>query len=127
MKCFKHPKKDAVGECINCGKGVCSTCAVEVEDKIYCKDCLKKGKSAEKEYQKIKSSGLAVILSFFIPGLGQIYTGKIGMGILLLILGIIFGILCFILIGIIPYIIIWAYSMIDAYNTAEDINRGKIK
>ena len=33
---------------------------------------------------EIKSSGLAIVLSFFYPGLGQMYAGRIGRGLLLL-------------------------------------------
>jgi len=37
MKCYNHPKADAVGVCSLCGKGVCSKCAVEIGGKLYCK------------------------------------------------------------------------------------------
>jgi hypothetical protein len=47
MRCFKHPKSEAVGICSSCNKGVCSKCAVEKDGKIYCKDCLSKSKFAE--------------------------------------------------------------------------------
>ena len=70
-----------------------------------------------------KSSGLAVILSFLIPGLGQIYCGQIGKGVLMVILSFIFGLLSFILIGIPFYIILWVYSMYDAYKLAEKTNQ----
>jgi len=38
MKCFKHPKLDAVGVCKECGEGICTKCAVEIGKKLYCKD-----------------------------------------------------------------------------------------
>ncbi|MEQ9715444.1 MAG: zinc-ribbon domain-containing protein [Candidatus Asgardarchaeia archaeon] len=38
---------------------------------------------------KEKSSAIAAILSFLIPGVGQIYVGKAKRGILILILGIV--------------------------------------
>ena len=66
-----------------------------------------------------KSSGIAVILSFFIPGLGQIYVGKISLGVLLIILDFVFGLLSIIVIGIPFLILLWLYSMYDAYKTAE--------
>ncbi len=37
MKCYKHPKIDAVGVCSECGKGICEKCAVEIGGKLYCK------------------------------------------------------------------------------------------
>lgn len=63
---------------------------------------------------------IAVILSFFIPGLGQFYTGQLLKAIILFIAAIIFGILSTILIGIPFYLIVWVYSMIDAYNAAKE-------
>jgi TM2 domain-containing membrane protein YozV len=73
-----------------------------------------------------KSAGVAVILSFFLPGLGQIYNGQIGKGIGMIILAIIFGLLCAILIGYPLYLILWIYGMYDAYSTANKINTGAI-
>lgn len=66
-----------------------------------------------------KSSGIAVVLSFFIPGLGQIYNGEIGKGILFILLSFILFLLMFLLIGIPLYLIFWVYNMYDAYKTAE--------
>lgn len=40
MKCYVHPDVDAVGTCTNCGKSVCSNCAVEMNGKIVCKSCV---------------------------------------------------------------------------------------
>jgi len=61
---------------------------------------------------------LAVILSFFIPGLGQFYTGQLVKAIALFILAVIFGYLS-IIIGIPFYLIVWLYSMYDAYVAAQ--------
>jgi hypothetical protein len=47
MRCFKHPKSEAVGICSSCNKGVCSKCTVEKDGKVYCKDCISKSKFAE--------------------------------------------------------------------------------
>ena len=62
---------------------------------------------------------IALILSFFIPGLGQFYTGQLTKAILLFVAAVIFGILCAILIGIPFYLIVWIYSMYDAYTVAK--------
>ena len=62
---------------------------------------------------------IAVILSFFIPGLGQFYTGQLLKAILLFVLAVIFGFFSMILIGIPFYIIVWLYSMYDAYTVAN--------
>jgi TM2 domain-containing membrane protein YozV len=62
---------------------------------------------------------IAVILSFFIPGLGQFYTGQLLKAILLFVAAVIFGFLSTILIGIPFYVIVWLYSMYDAYTAAK--------
>ncbi len=64
------------------------------------------------------SALIAVILSFFIPGLGQFYTGQLLKAILLFVLAVIFAGLSTILIGIPFYILVWLYSMYDAYVVA---------
>ena len=69
-----------------------------------------------------KSPGLAAVLSFFWAGLGQIYNGEIGKGVVLIVLHAISWIMIFILIGIITTPILWIYGMVDAYKTAERIN-----
>jgi TM2 domain-containing membrane protein YozV len=62
-----------------------------------------------------KSAGVALFLSFLICGAGQMYCGRVGKGILMLI-GCIA--LWFIFLGW----IIWIWSMVDAYATAKDMN-----
>ena len=59
--------------------------------------------------------GVPALVSFFIPGLGQIIKGQILKGILIWIGG---GLLCFLLwwTFIIPFII-WAWNVYDAYNS----------
>jgi len=73
---------------------------------------------------KMKNSGLAAVLSFFFTGLGQIYNGQIGKGILFIIIQGINFLLMFIFVGFITYAIVWIWGMIDAYKTAEKINRS---
>ena len=69
-----------------------------------------------------KSEVLALILSLIIPGVGEMYDGKIGKGVIILILAIISSALIFVLIGFILYPIVWIYSMIDSYNLAKQYN-----
>lgn len=62
-----------------------------------------------------KSPGVALLLSFFISGAGQMYNGQVGKGILMLIFTVA---LWFILLGW----TVWIWSMIDAYSTAKRLN-----
>jgi hypothetical protein len=48
MKCYKHPKVDAIGVCHECGEGICSKCAVKIAGKLYCKDDADKVFGAQK-------------------------------------------------------------------------------
>ena len=71
----------------------------------------------------MKNSGLAAVLSFFYTGLGQIYNGEIGKGIVLIIVQIVNIMLMFVVIGLITYPILWGWGIYDAYQTAEKINK----
>ena len=66
---------------------------------------------------------LALIISFFLPGIGTVYAGNIMKGIIIFIVALILGALATIfLLGIIAYIlyiIVWIYGMYDAYTTAS--------
>jgi TM2 domain-containing membrane protein YozV len=42
MKCYVHPDAEAVGTCTNCGKTVCSNCALEMNGKLVCKSCVER-------------------------------------------------------------------------------------
>ncbi len=37
MRCYKHPKEEAVGMCKVCNKGLCEACAVEEDGFLFCK------------------------------------------------------------------------------------------
>ncbi len=88
----------------------------------------------------MKNSGLAVILSFFIVGLGQIYNGQIGKGLFMLVVYYILVVLAWSSIASISFgngglitagliavpvvFVIWIIGMVDAYKSAEKINKN---
>jgi hypothetical protein len=47
MKCFAHATQDAVGVCRCCGKGLCPSCAVDLDPGLACRG------RCEKEVQEI--------------------------------------------------------------------------
>ena len=106
----------------------CNACGKEIlKSAEICPGCGTRVRAAEERKRTIyapdgriiteqKSVALAVILSIFIPGLGTMYAGKVGWGLLLLILS--WGLLA-IFIGI----FIWLYAILDANNVAEENNR----
>lgn len=59
-----------------------------------------------------QTHGVPAILSFFVPGLGQLVKGQIGKGILIFI-GTFFAYVAF----VIPGIIVHIWNVIDAYNS----------
>ena len=69
-----------------------------------------------------KNPAVATVLSFLITGLGQIYNGEIGKGIIFIILWAISIMLMFVIIGFITTPIIWIYGMVDANKSAKKIN-----
>lgn len=109
----------------------CSNCGNEIDEKAeICPKCGVRVKpipvsvpiSTEK-----KSSGIAAIASFLIPGLGQIYNGEIGKGIMFIIIAVVFALLMLVVIGFILYPLFWVYNIYDAYKTAERINANSLK
>ncbi|WNY28904.1 hypothetical protein MmiEs2_11170 [Methanimicrococcus stummii] len=67
-----------------------------------------------------KSPFIALLLSFFWVGLGQLYNGKFWKGILFQI-SFIIGLLL-----LIPGLIVWFICLWDAYNDADKMNKGLI-
>lgn len=64
-----------------------------------------------------KKPGVAAVLSFFIPGLGQIYNGQIIMGLVLLPITVLFYAL------VVPGLAFHIWLIYDAYKSAETYNR----
>lgn len=61
------------------------------------------------------NAGIAAVLSFFISGLGQIYNGQIIKGLFIIVVQAINLALTAILIGWIPFAIVWIWAIFDAY------------
>ena len=69
-----------------------------------------------------KNPSIATILSFFFMGLGQIYNGQIGKGVVFIILYGISVALMWVVIGFVTTPILWIWGMVDANNSAKKIN-----
>ena len=110
--------------CANCGSEIsdvakfCSACGSPTSNSPHTKN------TYNSVVRTDKSPGLAAVLSFFIVGLGQIYIGLTKKGILLFIGAMISGVLMLIFIGWITWLLIWGYSIYDAYNSAQKMNNG---
>jgi len=107
------------------GTKFCQRCGARIHvDAEICPNCGVRATHVRSTVQK--SPGLAAVLSFLFIGLGQIYNGQIGKGLLFIVAGIILTFTVFIIIGIIFLPIFWVYNIYDAYNTAKKINAGEI-
>lgn len=102
--------------CPDCGKEL-----INPEAEI-CPNC---GGRLKKPPVNQKNPIIAVILSFFITGLGQLYNGQLGKGVLYFIIAVICGVLILVVIGYILLIIWWIIGMLDAYKTAQLINENE--
>ena len=101
----------------------CKNCGNEIDDKVSI--CIHCGVAVkEKTTTTKKEPALSVILSFFLPGLGQLYNGEARKALLFFIISIVLTIItiCTIGIGYIFYFPFWIYNMVEAYSTAKKIN-----
>jgi TM2 domain-containing membrane protein YozV len=70
-----------------------------------------------------KSPALAVLASFFIPGLGSMISGNAGIGVLILCLYLVSWVLIIVLVGFIGIFGFWVWGMVQAYSDAVAWNR----
>ena len=117
----------------NTGTKFCAKCGHEIDAGLkFCPECgtPTSGVSQPSHTQVVvkyeKSAGLAAVLSFLLVGLGQVYLGLTKKGIILFILAVISVFLWVIIVGFILGLLVWGYSIYDAYNSAEKINRGVV-
>ncbi|WP_230739776.1 hypothetical protein [Methanooceanicella nereidis] len=124
MRCINHPERGAIGTCSRCGRPICGECNVLVGNRFTCKNCASLMAKASCAPTSRREPILALVLSFLLPGLGQIYNGDTNRGILFVIGTLMAWLLTSVCIGIFIFLGLWVYAMYDAYLTAEKINRG---
>ncbi|HEY3605984.1 MAG TPA: hypothetical protein VGL06_00695 [Pseudonocardiaceae bacterium] len=71
-----------------------------------------------------KSPGVAVLASFFIPGLGSMISGRAGIGVLILCLYVVSWFLTIVVIGFVGLVGFWIWGMIQGYADAVAWNRS---
>ena len=116
----------------------CSNCGALIDEySEFCHECgVRVSMPKVQVYQEKKSPALAIVLSFIIPGIGQIYCGKGKRGIGILV----FSILLFSMFGFAvsadpnsdepatPFLLmllVWIWNIYDASKLAGKINRGE--
>ncbi len=70
-----------------------------------------------------KNPSVALVLSFFWTGLGQIYNGQILKGVIFIVIYALSWSLMLIAVGFITTPILWIWGMVDASNSAKKINQ----
>ena len=92
----------------------CEKCGCKLEDNVkFCPKC-------GNEIKKHKNIYVALILTFFITGLGSVYAGKTRKGLALLIIRIVLSVLgLFISIFSVFATLIWAYAFYEAYKDVK--------
>ena len=70
-----------------------------------------------------KNPGIALLISFFLPGVGSLYAGKVTSGVIIIACYIVSWILTIVIIGFVGVFGFWIWGMIDAYQAAQTWNR----
>jgi TM2 domain-containing membrane protein YozV len=69
-----------------------------------------------------KNPAIAVLASFFLPGLGTMLNGQAGRGVLILLGYCVSWVLVIVLVGILGVFGFWVWGMVDAYQGAREWN-----
>ena len=113
--------------CENCGAEIkagdqfCESCGTPVAPAPVSAPPPPVAGIAQPTVKEEKNPVLAAIASFLFAGLGQVYNGSFGKGLL-----IFFGTLIGSMIFLIPGLIVLVYGIYDAYTTAKKMNEGQI-
>ena len=105
----------------------CQSCgAVIPADARYCGAC---GKSqprtptasapASPVVPEHERYGMAALLSFFLPGLGQVIKGQIGKAVVIWVGLVVFVLLSFVVVGLPLLVVLWLWQIYDAYNSPQ--------
>jgi TM2 domain-containing membrane protein YozV len=70
-----------------------------------------------------KNPGIALLISFFLPGVGSLYAGKVSTGVIIIACYVVSWILTIVIIGFLGVFGFWVWGMIDAYQAAQTWNR----
>ncbi len=109
MYCHNHPEVAAVGSCTSCGKLICNNCAVDVQGKIVCRDCVSEGKAVRGRTEHDPNTVFLVefIGGFFgLLGIGYFLVGRTNEGLIRVIAWIIYDIIAVVTITLLATVLI---------------------
>ena len=107
MHCYVHTEAEAVGTCSRCGRFVCSECAVEVQGKLVCRECLASADVATQKHDPSTAFVIELVGGFFgLLGLGYFYVGRTNDGVIRLILWIVYDIIAAVAISLLLAVLV---------------------
>ena len=120
-ECGKPLANEAANFCDNCGAKLSAAPTITVQPPEGAAGSSTQGPVTLVQPVEEKSTAVAAICSLVIPGLGQVYDGKLERGFL-----IFFGTVIGFFLLIIPGLCVWAFGIYDAYDIACKMNNKEI-
>lgn len=131
MNCKNHNGTSGVNTCSVCGDWICDECTVELDGRLFCKNCVSvKEKSKDSSSSVIMSkskapSSFLTLCCAFIPGCGQMYLGLTKRGLVILSIFLACNYLdmfssAFFFVGILT----WFFGFFDTFNNKKKIDSG---
>lgn len=117
-RCHRHTEARAQARCVECGRYLCGRCRTRVDGRNRCRGCVPG--PLRHRLPRRRSPALAALLSV-VPGIGQMYAGRVARGLAL------FLTLPFAL-ALLPdpphplTIFLWIFNLVDAHQAAYERN-----
>lgn len=70
----------------------------------------------------MKNKWVAGLLSFIFPGVGHLYLGQIGKGVMLMVANVISMLLISVIVGVFLFLGVWLYAIVTSIKEANAIN-----
>lgn len=144
MNCKYHDNIKATNTCNICGEWICENCVLEINGRVYCKDCLKNQVKnnnfnqqktnfydkyedkniiyeKRKDYTPINKSGFLTFLFCILPGASQMYLGYTKRG-MIIFLTFLLGVYVDALYPL--TFIAYLFGFFDAFKIKSNLERG---
>ncbi len=118
LRCTNHENRPAKARCVECGATLCGSCSVKIGGRNYCRPCVPE--RLRKKLPGRRSPAFASILSV-VPGLGQMYAGSPGRGLVFLAATAALAATAPAVPSPIP-LFLWVYNLCDAHSVATERN-----
>lgn len=120
LACAHHGSRPARARCVACGAHLCAGCRAKVGGRNWCRPCVPE--SLRRHLPGRRSPVAAALLSA-VPGLGQIYVGRLGRGVVFLAAAAAVAAQDASVPAPVP-LFLWIFNMFDALVLAHERNAG---